>query len=120
MVGQVLGEAVDVEAADAGDVLAQIVAAAEAGGAGAAGQRGVGDDAVARCDVGDASADGDDLAGGLGADGQRVEALGEGHAAKTPDVDVVQADGADAKLDLVGTGGGGGFALRQRDLTVGE
>ena len=61
MVGQVLGEAVDVEATYAGDVLAQVVAAAQAGGAGAAGQGGIGHDTVARHDAGVTSPDSDDL-----------------------------------------------------------
>ncbi len=46
-VDEVAGEAVDMEAHDAADVFAQIIAALAAGLAGAAGQRAVGDDAVA-------------------------------------------------------------------------
>ena len=112
MVGQFLREAVDVEAAHAGDVLAQILAAARAGGAGAADQRRVGHHAVAGDEGGDAIADGGDLAGGFGADGQRELPLGECHAAEAPDVDVVQADGADAKLHFAGRRAGEGDRAR--------
>ena len=120
VVGEVLGKAVDVEAADAGNVLAQVVAAAEAGGAGAAGQGGVGDNAIARLDAGNIRTDSDDLAGAFGADCQRIGAFGKGHAAEAPDVDMVQANRADAKLDLVRGGCIRGFALHQRNLTVGK
>ena len=48
----------------------------------------------------DAGADGDDFARRFGADRQRQLALGERHAAKAPDVDVVEADGAHANLHL--------------------
>ena len=47
-VDEVAGEAVDVEAHDAGDVFAEIVAALAAGLAGAAGQRAVHHDRIAR------------------------------------------------------------------------
>ena len=102
MVGEFLREAVDVEAAHAGDVLAQIVAAARAGAAGAADQRGIRHDAVAGDQRGDAIADRDDLARRLGADAQRELSLRERHAAEAPHVDVVQPDVADAKLHLAG------------------
>ena len=50
-VDEIAGEAVDVKAHDAGDVFAQIVAALAAGLADAAGQRAIGDDAVADLDA---------------------------------------------------------------------
>ena len=102
MVGEFLREAVDVEAAHAGDVLAQVLAAAQAGAAGAADQRGVRHHAVAGLQRGHAVADRHHLARRLGADAERELPLGEGHAAKAPHVDVVQADEADAKLHLAG------------------
>ena len=113
-------KSVDMEAAHAADVLAQIVAPAQAGSADAAGQRGVRDDAVARLHAGYVRANGDDLAGGFGADGQRVEALGERHAAKTPDVDMVQADRLDAQLHLICAGRRRRFGLHEFDLPVGQ
>ena len=120
MVGELLREAVDVEAAHAGDVLAQVLAARAAGAAGAAGERGIRHDVIARREAGDALADRDDLARRLGADGQREVPLGEGHAAKAPHVDVVQPDIADAQLHLARSQGGGGFDFAQGDLTVGQ
>ena len=42
-----------------------------------------------------------------------VQALGEGHAAEAPDVDVVQPDGADAKLHLARAGRRRGLTLDQ-------
>ena len=42
----------------------------------------------------------DDLAGRLGANDDRQLALGEGHAAPAPDVDVVERDRADPDLHL--------------------
>ena len=71
MVGQILREPIDVETANAGDILTQIVASSDAGGARAARQGGVGDYTVAGFDAGHAGADGHNLAGGLGADSQR-------------------------------------------------
>ena len=48
----------------------------------------------------DVRADRGDLAGGLRADDQRQLALGEGHAAPAPDVDVIERDRLDADLHL--------------------
>ena len=93
MVGQFLREPIDMEAAHAGDVLAQVLAAAPAGAAGAADQRGVRHDPIARRKRRDAVADCDDIARRLGTDGQRESPLGEGHPAEAPYVDVVQPDG---------------------------
>ena len=104
MVGDVLSPAVDVETADAEDVFAEIVAAAQALAAGAAGIGGERDDAVAGRDVGDAVADRDHLAGRLGADRQRIEAFGERHAAQAEHVDVVDADEAHPQLHFARTG----------------
>src|SRR5437868_5898047 len=88
------------EAHDAGHVFAEVVAAGAAGGAGAAGQPAEHDDDLTRLEAGDAGADGSDLAGRLGADHKRILALGEGHAAIAPDVEVIERDRADADLDL--------------------
>ena len=57
-------------------------------------QRAIGRRALADAPAGHAGADRHDLAHRLGAHRQRQAALGEGHAAPAPDVDVVQRDGA--------------------------
>ena len=96
----IAGKAVDVEAHDAGDVLAEIVAALAAGLAGAAGQRAVHHHRIAELEAGHAVADRGDLARGLGADHQRQLALGKRHAAEAPDVDMVERDRLDRDLHL--------------------
>lgn len=103
-VQQFAREAVDMEAHDAGDVLAEIVAALLAGLAVATGLGAIGGDSVADLEIGDALADADDLACGLDAGSLGHLALGEGHAAKAPDVEIVQRDRADADLHLAGGG----------------
>jgi hypothetical protein len=118
MVGKFLREAIDVEAAHAGDVLAEVLAAARAGRAGATDQGGVGNDAVARLDRGDPVANRDHFAGGLGADAKREQTLCEGHAAKAPYVDMVQPDVTDTELYFIGGGRGRGFGIDKRDLAV--
>ena len=120
MVGEFLGKAVDVEAAHAGDGFAEVVAALLAGAADAAGDGAEGDDALAGAEVGDAFADGGDFSGGFGGDGEREAALGEGHTPKTPDVEVVEADGADADLRLAGGGRGGVGEIDDADVAVAE
>ena len=93
---------IDVEAADAGNVDAEIVAARTAGRADAAGFRAEQRDDLAAPQIGDALADRRDLAGSLGANHDRQFALGEGHAAPAPHVDVVERDRADPDLHLAG------------------
>ncbi len=68
-----------------------------------------------------AGADRGDLAGRLGADDQRQLALGEGHAAQAPDVDMVERDRLDADLHLAG-GRAAAAAARstQFELAVGD
>ncbi len=120
MVGEFLREAVNVEAAHAGDVLAQVLAPGSACVAGAADQGGVGYDAIAGGQCADIVADRDDLARCFGADAQWELPLGEGHAAEAPNVDVVQSDGADAKLHLAGRRWRRWVALHQRDVAVSQ
>ena len=107
-VDEFAGEAVDVEAHDAADVLAQIVAAFAAGLAGAAGQRAVHDDRIAGLETGRAGTDRGDLAGRLDADHERHLALGEGHAAIAPEVEVVERHRLDAICTSPGAGRRGG------------
>ena len=57
---------------------------------------------------------------GLGADGQREPPLGERHAAEAPQVDVVQPDGAHAKLHLAWRRRRWCIALHQREFAVGQ
>jgi len=120
VIGEFLREAIQVEATHAQRIFAQVLAAGAAGLAGPADQRRIRHDAVAGEQACDAIADGDDFARGLGAHHQRILAAGEGHAAKAPDVDVVQPDRIDAKLHLAGRGGRGRVALGQCNLAVGE
>ncbi len=120
VVGDLLGEPVHMEAADAGDVDTEIVLPARAESAGTAGQRSERHDAVARHDCFDAVADRDDLTGGLGADGQRQLPLGERLAAKAPHVDVVQPDAAHTQSYFARAGRRRFVALHHRDFSVGE
>ena len=101
---QLAGEAVDVEAHDAGDVLAEIVAALPAGLAMAAGLGAVHGHRIAGLEPGHALADRRDLARRLDADGLGHLALGEGHAAKAPDVEIVQRERPHPHLDLARAG----------------
>jgi hypothetical protein len=103
-IDQLAGEAVDMEAHDPGDVLAEIVAALAAGLAVAAGLGAIHRHRVALAEARDARADRDDLAGRLDAGRLRHLALGEGHAAEAPEVEIVQPDGPHADLDLAGSG----------------
>ena len=103
-IDQIAREAVDVEAHDAADVLAQIIAALAAGGAMPAGHGAVHHHLVAGLEAGDAGADRGDFAGCLGADHQRQLALGEGHAAKAPQVEMIERDRLDADLHLAVAG----------------
>jgi hypothetical protein len=96
-------EAVEVESHDPSHVLAQIVAALAAGPAHAAGLRPVHDDLLPRREPRHALTEPCDFARGFGADDERQLALGEGHAAKAPHVDVVEADCAHADLHFART-----------------
>ena len=107
-----LGEAVEVEAVHAADVLAEIVALLAAGPAQPAGARAIDRNELAGHQAGDARADRIDLAGGLGADDQRHLALGKRHAAPAPDVDVVERHRLDAQRHLAM---GGRWRRRQVD-----
>ncbi len=117
---QLAGEAVDMEAHDAGDVLAQIVAAFLAGLAGAAGQRAVHHHLLAGRKAGHAFAGRDDLAGGFRADDQGHLALGERHAAIAPDIDVVERDRLDPDLHFARSRGRRGRQILDHQLAVGN
>ena len=120
VIGECLREAIDVEAAHACDVLAQVLATVRAGGACATHQRGVRHHAIAGRERRDAVADRNHLARRLGADREGELAFGEGHAAEAPYVDMVQPDVADAKLDLTRSGRGRARAPGQRELAIGQ
>ncbi len=96
------------ETHDAGDVFAEVVASFTAGTAMPAGDRAIHHDGLARAEIGHAFANGGDFARGFRADRERQRALGEGHAAKTPDVDMIESHGLDADLHLAGTRRRGG------------
>ena len=99
-----LREAVEVEASHAAGVLAQVLDALAAEPAMTADEGRVGDDAIADASLRHAFAGGHDGRDGFGADGQRQSALGEGHPAEAPDVDVIERHGVDAQRDLAGAG----------------
>src|SRR3984885_10213560 len=117
-VDEIAREAVDMEAHDAADVLTQIVAAFLAGFALAAGQRAIGDDAVADLGGGHVRPHGDDFARGFDADDQRQLALGESHAAPAPHIDVVEPDRLDADLHFAWAGRGRGVDVDDLNLAV--
>ena len=118
--GELAGETVDMKAKDTRDVLAEIVAAFTAGLASPAGQRAVHGDRIADLESRDAGTNNRDLAGGFRAHHQRQLALGEGHAAVAPDVDVIETDGAHANLDFVGRGGSGRVDLGDFQLAIAQ
>ncbi|MHC2792085.1 hypothetical protein ACVINZ_001097 [Mesorhizobium jarvisii] len=99
-----LGKTVEMEAVDAGNMFTEIVAAFAAGAAKAAGARAVDRHQLSGQQAGHAGTDRLDLAGGFGADDQRQLALGEGHAAPAPDVDMVQRHRLDAQRDFAECG----------------
>ena len=119
-IDQLAGEAVDVESHDALDVLAQVIAPLAAGLAGPAGERAVHDHRIAGLEGGDAGAHRRDLAGRLGADHEWQLALGEGHAAKAPQVEMVQPDRLDADLHLARLRGRRSRDVGELDLAVGN
>jgi hypothetical protein len=92
------------EAEHAADIFAEIVPPLAAGRAGAAGQRAEHHDRLAHLEARDARPDACDLAGRLGADHHGKLALGEGHAAVTPEVEVIERDRTHADLHLAGGG----------------
>src|SRR5215831_12300670 len=100
----IAGEAVHVEAHDAADILAQIVAALAARLTDAAGQPTTHHHRIPGRERGYAGTDGRHLACRLGAHHQRQLALGEGHAAVTPQIEVIEPDRLDAHLDLARAG----------------
>jgi len=118
--GDLLREAVEMEAAHTAWILAQILDALAAEPAFSAGDRGVGHDMIARREAVDALAHRDDLARGLGRHGQRKTALGEGHAAHAPQVDVVESDIAHAQQQLARTRSDGSFNHPHGDFTLGQ
>ena len=118
-VDEVAGEAVDMEAHDAGDVLAQVIAALAAGFAGAAGQSAIHHHAVAELER-SVRPDRGDFARGLGAHHQRQLAPGEGHAAKAPEIEVIERHRLDAHLHLAGRGRRRRRHVGKLELAVGD
>ena len=75
---------------------------------------------VAGLEAGDAGARRGDLAGGFRADHQRQFPLGEGHAAKAPEVEMVERDRLDADLHLAVAGRRRIGHVGQFELAVGD
>jgi hypothetical protein len=107
-----------VESHDAGDRLAKVVPPLAAGWAGPAGQGAVHHHRLARREFRHVRPERGDLARGLGANHERQPALGEGHAAKAPDVDVVEPDGPHADLDLTRAGRRRGVDVVETEVAV--
>ena len=93
--------AIDVEAHDARDALAEIFAARLAGRARAAEEAGIDDDGLALAEAGDGAAEPLDGGRTFDADDKRQRALGESHAAQAEEVDVVQRHRAHAHQHVV-------------------
>lgn len=108
------------EAHHARDVFAKVVAPLLTGAAAAAGQRAVGHDRIADGEPLDALADRRDLTRRLRADGERQLALGEGHAAKAPHVDEVEADRPDPNLHFARSRRGRRLDLGEAQISVAE
>jgi hypothetical protein len=111
---------VDVEAIDAAYVLAEVVDAGLAALAFAAGERAVHRHGVARLEAADAIAHGSYAARAFSTDHERQLPLGEGHAAKTPHIDVVECHMGDVDLHLARAGRGRGVHLDQAEVPVTE
>ena len=114
------GEAVDMEAHDACDVFAEIVAAFAAGLASPAGEGAVHHDFLSRPEARDSFADGPDFARGFGADHQRQLALRKRHAAIAPDVDVIERHRLDGDLHLARARRRRRRYFRDHQLTIGN
>jgi hypothetical protein len=109
-----------VEAHDAADLLAEVVAPLPARPAAAAGHRAIHDDALARRERRDALTDRGDLARGLGPHHDGQLAAHKGHPAKAPDVDVVEPDRTHPDLHLAGAGRGRGLDLAKAQVAIAE
>ncbi len=114
------GETIDMEAHNAGDILAKIVATLLAGGANSAGEGAVHDHLLSRLEARDTFADSCNFAGGFGADDQRQLSLGERHAAIAPDIDVIERNRLDFDLHLVRARWRRRRHLRNHQLTIGN
>src|SRR5262245_1155240 len=99
------------EAQDAADVFAQVVATVAAGFADAASQRPIHHHGLAGPEGAPIRPYSRDLAGSFGAYDERHLALGERHAAPAPDIDMVERNCPDADLHLAGA-----RRRRRRDL----
>src|SRR3974390_1947352 len=101
------------EAHDAADVLAKVIAPVAAGRAMAACHRTVHDDIITGSETRSVLADSCDLSRRFGTDHKRQLALRKGHSAISPEVEVIERDGFNANLDLA-------IAGRRRRWDVGK
>jgi carboxylesterase type B len=101
LVHQFLREAIQMETLHAANIFAKIVAPFATRLADAAGRRAIGRDMIADFPARHGRTKGSDFADRFRAHRQRQVALGEGHAAKAPNINMVQRHGANAKLHLM-------------------
>src|SRR5262245_37116877 len=101
------------KAHDPADIFAQIVAALPARCTSPAGHGAIHHELVARREVCDAWTESGYLTGGLSADDQRQLPLCKGHAAESPEVQVVQRNRLDPDVYFA-------FAVRRRRRGIGK
>src|SRR5262249_13793800 len=88
--------------------------------AGSASQRPIGDDAIARPARGYVGTDPGDFAGGFDANDEWQCALGKGHAAPAPDINMVESDRFDADLNFAAAGLRRCRNIAKLDLAIGN
>ena len=117
---EIASKAIDVEAENAADVFAEIVAAFATGPALSAGERAIHRDAVADAKTGNIGPNRRDFARGFRADHQRQPAFRERHAAPAPHIDVVERHPPDPNLHLACARSGRLRRLLQLELAIGN
>ena len=101
LVHQLLREAIQMETLHAANIFTKIIAPFATRLADAASRRAIRRDMIANLPVGHARPNRDNLADRFRAHRQWQIALGKGHAAKAPDINMVQRDSANAKLHFM-------------------
>ena len=101
LVHQLLREAIQMETLHATNIFAKIIAPFATCLADAASRRAIGRDMIANLPARHSRTNSDNLPNRFRANRQWQIALGEGHAAKAPDINMVQRDGANTKLHFM-------------------